>query len=273
MKVRVNVFLVAFVFFAAQLYAQQNQAPPAQAQPLNDGAVAAPMANNTGIDLSKYKKVMIDDFENAELWEVEIPRDSGFAVTEKKEGGPRNIKNDQNRYVLGLKVSFFKTGSSAVALKPVRPVVIQDIVKGFSIWAVGRGFPNELKVLFKEPVGRQFRAISLGKLSFYGWQKLEAPLPSKFEDQSFQAYFRRTPGGEAPMTTSPFTGDDIRFFSGLASGAGDLKQGLEVNALYIEVEPQAAKGVYYSYFDNFEASVDSSARETLDQIDNQLDAW
>jgi len=185
----------------------------------------------------------IDDFEDAGSWQGHMPIDLGLIRVLRREGAPGELKKEgkQNKYVLGAKVAYFKTGPSWFAVTPPRPVPIPGIAKSFSLWVAGRSFSHILKATFKDYNG-ELRFCTFGKLNFPGWQKMSAQI-------------------------SPNVLQDNYKLNSL-----DRPRGISVTSLLIECAMEETSGEYYLYVDDFKAQTDVFFEENKDPDDIQ-DNW
>ena len=90
----------------------------------------------------------------------------------------------EDRYVLGVKASFFRRGPVEILVKPSRPIIVEGIVKTLSVWVVGRNFNHTLKVWIEDAFGNE-AILTMGKLNFTGWKRLSVPLPTTLKQQDY----------------------------------------------------------------------------------------
>ena len=90
---------------------------------------------------------IIDNFEFANTWQGAMPRDYGLVNIIRREGGPADVVaegEEENRYILGVKVEYFKTGYPWFSVTPPRPVKIPGYTKEISVWVAGRNHNNSM---------------------------------------------------------------------------------------------------------------------------------
>ena len=132
-------------------------ASPAFAQNV---VVGEPNAADIGKDQAQQllKEVSVEKFEDAAFWYAAMPLDMGIAQVKRLVGSPAakqpiaderhiGIKED-DKYVLGVKVSFFHRGVAEFSVHPQNPIPVEGIVKTISVWVVGRNFNHVLKLQF-----------------------------------------------------------------------------------------------------------------------------
>ena len=165
-----GILIAAFALAPLALFAQQS-------------GVSQPNASEVGKDSAQQllKEVSVSKFEDASFWSAAMPLDMGLITLRRLEGIPREAKpiedeaklgiKEQNKFVLGAKVYFFKRGSTYLTISPVNPLPIEGITKTISVWVVGRNYNHVLKILLEDYFGRRME-LTLGKLNFMGWKKL-----------------------------------------------------------------------------------------------------
>lgn len=180
---------------------------------------------------------IVDNFEESGLWQGEMPRDHGIVRVMRRDGNPSSLEgSDDNRFVLGAKVSFFKTGAAWFALTPPREVFIEGKSEKLEVWVVGRGFRHSLKAGVRDVLGT-VHLLNFGELRHTGWEKLEVQIPENVKQEH-----KRSP-----------------------------QSGIYFQSLVIDCNMFETFGNYYVYFDNLTAKVDRSAVDL--EEDNIEDDW
>ena len=195
---------------------------------------------NSDYDDGSRTEVMIDNFEDADLWEGKMPRDQGVISVMRREGRPREAKNNdggENKYVLGAKISFFKTGLSWASISPPRERLIIGLTQKLKLWTLGRSFKHELKALVRDIMG-QLHLVSFGRLDHYGWKEMET----------------QTMPDNVKQTRRSFTG----------------RTGIHLNSIVVDCSMDETVGHYYIYLDDLRAEVDPLV--SLEE-DDMRDDW
>ena len=220
---------------------------PAFAQNVQAGA---PNAADIGKDQAQQllKEVSVNKFEDAAFWFVGMPLDMGVAAGKRLQGAPAGkqpipdeaslgIKED-DKYVLGVRVSFFHRGNAFFVARPENPIPVEGIVKTLSIWVVGRNFNHTLRVLFTDYSGQE-QSLIIGTLNFVGWKKLTVAIPpSILQSEYHYAY----------------------------------KNGIRITGLEVDTDPLDSYGTYYVYFDDLRAVTDLFGESKRD-TDDMSDGW
>jgi TonB family protein len=176
--------------------------------------------------LPSLKQVMLESFDAATeaAWQPSMPLSDVVAETRiapASTAGPGGA--------LGVKVQFMRRAASALDLRPRTPIRIDGRCVGLSLRVYGAGIPHELRLLVLDYYGTE-RELSLGRLDFRGWRRLEAAIP------------------------------------GLGAGSGAYVQddrhyrdpaGLRVSGLRLVFDLEESYGQYVAYFDELGALVDS----------------
>ena len=207
-------------------------------------------AESIGIDSAQQKlvEVSVNKFEDVAFWRSVMPVDQGIVKIRRFEGSPgdkepvpgekaANIQ-EEDRYVLGAKVQFFKRGKHVFAMFPVRPFAIEGLTKTISVWVVGRNFNHVLKAVISDYFGQR-RELIIGKLNFMGWKKLTFAIPPRIVQE------------------------ELHFTS---------KRGIKFLGFKVEFAPAEAYGTYYIYFDDLRATTDLFA-EAFRDLDDMADGW
>ena len=210
-------------------------------------------APNPG-EIGKYqaqqllKEVSIDKFEDAAFWETAMPLDMGVISGKRLAGSPAgkqpvpgevsNGIKEEDKYVLGVKVSFFHRGDSFFAIHPQNPLAIEGIVKTISVWVVGRNFNHTLKVLFDDYNG-QAKQLTIGTLNFVGWKKMTVAIPPSILQSEYHFAYR---------------------------------SGLKITGFEVDTDPLDSYGTYYLYLDDLRAVTDLFGESKRDS-DDMSDGW
>jgi hypothetical protein len=207
-------------------------------------------AESLGADAAQQKlvEISVTKFEDAAFWLSTMPLDMGLAVNRRFEGSPAEKQpleeeavskiQEQDRFVLGAKVNFFRRGVNYVSIVPVKPLPIAGITKTLSVWVVGRNYNHILKAVILDYFGQQ-RIITLGKLNFMGWKQLTVAVPPSIIQ------------------------DEYHFSS---------ERGIKFVGFRIEFDMMESFGSYYIYFDDLRATTDLFAEEFRD-ADDMTDGW
>jgi hypothetical protein len=187
--------LVLFLLFASLVLAG-----PAFSQAQNVTA-GEPNPQNIGKDQAQQllQEISVNKFEDAAFWYSSMPLDMGIATSKRLAGSPAakqpiasevalGIKED-DKYVLGVKVAFFRRGFSYFSVHPQNPIPVEGIVKTVSVWVVGRNYNHTLKLLFEDYRG-QAQQLIIGTLNFIGWKKLTVAIPPSILQTEFHYTYR-----------------------------------------------------------------------------------
>jgi hypothetical protein len=236
MKTRLIVALLALLL-CAPLFAQNI-------------AAGEPTPAEIGKDQSQQllKEVSVEKLEDAAYWYAAMPLDMGVASVKRLAGAPAGkqpipdeeklgIKED-DKYVLGTKVSFFRRGSSYFSVHPLNPIAIEGIVKTVSVWVVGRNYNHTLKLLFNDYKG-DAQELTIGKLNFIGWKKLTVAIPPSILQSEYHYTYL---------------------------------SGIRITGLKVECDPLESFGTYYVYFDDIRAITDLFGESKRD-LDDMSDGW
>ncbi|RKX78653.1 MAG: flagellar filament protein FlaA [Spirochaetes bacterium] len=213
-------------------------------------AAGEPQPEMIGIDTAQQalKEVSISKFEDPAFWYGVMARDEGLITLRRFEGGPLDKKpipgeveagiEEQDKYVLGVKVQFFARGMRTFVIKPVKPLPVEGICKTVSVWVVGRNMNHMLKLLISDYFGKAAE-ITMGKLNFSGWKKLTVAIPPHIVQKDYH-YSNKT--------------------------------GITIEGFKIETDPMESYGNYYIYFDALRVVTDLFSEETRDR-DDLPDSW
>lgn len=211
---------------------------------------SAPNAADIGKDQAQQllKEVSVSKFEDSSMWTASMPLDMGSVVLRRMEGGPQGKTPiadeqqvgivEQDKYVLGARVDFFRRGPSYVTIMSVNPLPIEGITKTISVWVVGRNYNHTLKIIVQDFNGQQDE-LTLGTLNFVGWKQLQVAIPPSIPQSEYH-------------------------YSTLA--------GLKVLGFKIEFDPLEDYGSYYIYLDDMRAITDLFAQAKRD-VDDMVDGW
>jgi Flagellar filament outer layer protein Flaa len=238
MKTRLTIALLAFaVLLGAPAFAQNVVA-------------GEPNAADIGKDQAQQllKEVSVEKFEDAAYWYSSMALDFGIAQVKRLVGSPAakqpiadestiGIKED-DKYVLGVKVSFFHRGVAEFSVHPQNPIPVEGIVKTISVWVVGRNFNHVLKLQFQDYRGLP-QELTIGTLNFIGWKKLTVAIPPSILQTEYHYTYR---------------------------------SGLRITGLKVETDPMDSFGTYYVYFDDMRAVTDLFGESKRDS-DDMSDGW
>ncbi len=240
---RVLIVMVIFLFSGFFLFGQSKTTTVSENTGGPDPAVI-------GVDTAqqKLKEISISKFEDAGFWKVEMDRDAGIITLRKLPGGPLDRKPipdeeklglaGNDKFVLGVKVQFYRRGNVTFFIKPERPLPVEGITKTLSLWVVGRNTSHTLKVLISDQFGHK-AAITMGKLNFTGWKKMVVAIPTTIVQR------------------------DYHYMN---------KQGIKIDGFEIVCDPAETYGSYYIYLDDLRAVTDLFSEETRD-VDDMMDNW
>jgi hypothetical protein len=229
----------------AQAQGAAPQGPPAQ-----NVSVGQPNPADIGKDQAQQllEELSISRFEDAAFWGGSIPLDMGVIALKKLEGGPagkqpipQEVKlgiKEEDKYVLGVKVSFFHRGDSFFTVYPAKPLPIPGIVKTVSVWVVGRNYNHVLKLLFNDSMGRA-QEVTFGTLNFLGWKKLTVAIPPSIVQQDYHY---------------------------------GVQTGITITGFRIDTDSLDTYGTYYIYFDDLRAVTDLFGESKRD-TDDMADGW
>ncbi len=194
------------------------------------------------------ERVVLDDFEEAEDWRARSTSPLGETKTLKmiqrglikdvfdersvpevkgQDGKYSRVSESQEErigknYVLGVKTYFANRGFDRVEVSPPQEFIIKGQVRQVSVWVLGRKFRHTLYAKFRDYKGNTHN-IRLGRLDFFGWRKLTAPIP-----------------GFIPQSTRYSMQDkNLKFVS-----------------LFVTSDPHEVGGDFYFYVDDLEVRTD-----------------
>jgi hypothetical protein len=194
------------------------------------------------------KEISVEKFEDAAFWYAAMPLDMGVAEVKRLTGSPAGKQpipdetalgiKEADKYVLGVKVSFFHRGDAYFAMHPVNPIPIEGIVKTVSLWVVGRNYNHTLKIQFEDYNGLP-QELTMGTLNFLGWKKLTVAIPPSVLQTEYHYSYRT---------------------------------GIRITGLEIDTDPLESYGSYYVYFDDMRAVTDLFGESKRD-ADDMSDGW
>lgn len=194
------------------------------------------------------ERVTLEDFSEAEDWRAKSTSPLGETKTLKilQRGIMKDVFDersvpevrDQNgeykpvsenqaerigkNYVLGVKTYFANRGFDRVEVAPPQEYIIKGQARQVSVWVLGRKFRHTLFAKFRDFKGNTHN-IRLGRLDFFGWRKMTAPIP-----------------GFIPQSTRYSLQDkNIKFVS-----------------LFVASDPHEVGGEFYFYVDDLEVRTD-----------------
>jgi hypothetical protein len=147
------------------------------------------------------ERVTLEDFEMAEDWKAKSTSPLGETKTLKmiqrglikdvfdenstpdaydiKTGTYSDAKQEERvgkNHILGVKTYFASRGFDRVEVSPPQEYIIKGKARQVSVWVLGRKYRHTLFAKFRDYKGNTHN-IRLGRLDFFGWRKLTAPIP------------------------------------------------------------------------------------------------
>jgi len=147
------------------------------------------------------ERVTLEDFEMAEDWKAKSTSPLGETKTLKmiqrglikdvfdekstpdaydvKTGSYSDAKQEERigkNHILGVKTYFANRGFDRVEVAPPQEFIIKGKARQVSVWVLGRKYRHTLFSKFRDYKGNTHN-IRLGRLDFFGWRKLTAPIP------------------------------------------------------------------------------------------------
>ena len=163
---------------------------------------------------------IIDNFEFANTWQGAMPRDYGLVNIIRREGGPSDVVaegEEENKYILGVKVEYFKTGYPWFSVTPPRPIKIPGYTKEISVWVAGRNHNNSMSFYIYDINGKP-QSIGNVSLNFMGWKNVTVQVPANVKQEDFR---------------------------------GQIEQGISFMGIFIKVDPRDSYGKYYMYLETY----------------------
>ena len=198
------------------------------------------------------REINVDKFEREGSWDVTISSDYGVITSRLFDGNPamKDVleedkgKEDEDAFVYGVKVEFFRRGVNSFYITSVRPLPVEGIAKTISVWVCGRNQDHNLWVLVQDMFGRNYE-LYMGTLGFGGWKKMTAVVPP-------------SPDGEHGIVQQ--------------SAFYNSRPGLRIVGFRIDCNPVLARGSYYVYFDALRVVTDLYDLQYRDE-DDMSDNW
>jgi len=198
------------------------------------------------------REINVDKFEREGSWDVTISSDYGVITSRLFDGNPamKDVleedkgKEDEDAFVYGVKVEFFRRGVNSFYITSVRPLPVEGIAKTISVWVCGRNQDHHLTVLVQDMFGRNYE-LYMGSLGFGGWEKMTAVVPP-------------SPDGDHGIVQQ--------------SAFYNSRPGLRIVGFRIDCNPMLARGSYYVYFDALRVVTDLYDLQYRDE-DDMSDNW
>ena len=218
--------------------------------PLFAQTTQAPNPATIGVDTAQQalEEVSVSRFEDPGMWEVFMPIDQGIIESRRFAGHPAEAKPipqaqqlgvaGEDKYVLGVKVQYFRRGNTEISIKPIRPLVVPGVTKTVSVWVVGRNFNNMLKLAVQDQYGN-VDIIDMGLMNFTGWRQMTCAIPPNIQQRNIHY-----PG----------------------------RGGITILGFIIDPALLETYGDYYIYFDDLTAVTDLFADMSRDK-DDIPDIW
>jgi len=209
-----------------------------------------PVPENIGVDSAqqKLKEVSITKFEDPAFFYTSMSRDQGFVITRKLPGSPLEKApiedeeqlgiNEEDKYVLGLKVHYDRRGVNSFAVMPVKPLPIPGVTKTISVWVAGRNNNHVLSIILLDFFNNP-KELVIGKMNFSGWKKLTVAVPPNIIQRDFH-------------------------YANV--------NGIKFAGFRVDCDPVDTYGVYYTYFDDLRVVTDLFSEESRD-VDDMADGW
>ncbi len=217
----------------------QTTIPPGEPDPALTGITTAQQ---------ELKEVSVSKFEDAGFWYGMMPADEGIISVRRLEGSPLDKVPieaeeesgivEEDKYVLGVKVSFYRRGVASFGIKPVRPIPIEGITKTISLWIAGRNANHVLNLVISDHFGN-IAVLNMGKLNFAGWKKITVTIPPNIVQRDYHY---------------------------------NNKMGILIKGFNIECDIDETYGNYYIYFDDIRAVSDLFDEDNRD-LDDMNDSW
>ena len=239
-KVFVSLILVFFLISGFSFAQQVGEG----------GSPGSPEAGNIGVDTAQQslKEISVVKFEDPAFFYTAMPRDQGFVLTRRLVGSPVDKEpiaeeaeiglEEDDKYVLGVKVHYEKRGVNSFAVMPVKPLPIAGITKTMSLWVAGRNNNHMLSMMILDYFGNP-KELTIGKLNFSGWKKLTVAVPPNIIQKDYH-----------------YTNIN----------------GIKFAGLRVDCDPEDTFGTYYVYFDDLRAVSDLFTEESRD-VDDMADGW
>ncbi|MBI4977846.1 MAG: flagellar filament protein FlaA [Spirochaetes bacterium] len=227
--------------FAAVIVVNTQTGATTAAKPAGTTTAAKAPAPGGATNIESITNYVVENFEMATAWEASMPRDQGIVSLLRKEGGPNEVRSkgeEMNKYILGLKVEYFRTGYNWFSTTPPRKIKVPGVTKQLNVWVAGRNYEHRLSFVITDFYG-QMNMIGNEKLNFTGWKQITAQV-------------------------SPFLPQDEYHSS--------MDRGIHLVGLRVECDPLYTHGKYYVYFDDITADTDLYL-ENYKDADDPSDDW
>lgn len=221
---KIILFCLSFFILTIFVSAQEAEGTEENNNDSADTDVPESLSDTGSVEISN---ILIENFEDAGAWQGEMPRDLGIIRVQAREGGPRDLteNNEKNKFCLGAKILFFKTGASWFSISPPKDIAVKGLSKSFSVWVAGRNFKHNLKALIRDYNG-DLNMIEFGQLNFFGWQELYAQIPMSIEQENYKLY------------------------------SVDRPRGIKFVSFFVNCAQDETVGSYYLYIDDLRAKTD-----------------
>lgn len=245
MKKQNNIWslLIFSVFIATPILGQDAAAIPPEAPgdtanlPVVPNDPDAESVGRTRTADENIQTVLLDDFEIPQGWHTQIPLDFGISRELYRDGGPKEIQNENNKFVLGIKTIFFRRNFGWMSIDRPYPLTLRNVVKNFSFWLVGRNRRHVISVKVRDVQGNRMR-LPAGEMKWQGWKKVMVPVT-----------------------------DPVVQFDPLIN-----RKGLDVLGFHVDFKADdiTTAEPYYLYFDYFTASMNFQPSQAQDDM---VDNW
>jgi len=161
----------------------------AQAAGDQGGPTGGGQAGTQNPDDGPLKRLILDDFEEAEDWRVKSTTPLGETKTLKmvQRGLIKDVFDDNTvpdnggdqidkNHFLGVKSYFNVRGFDRVELSPPHEYIIKGKARQVSVWVLGRKYRHTLFAKFRD-YKQNTHNVRLGRLDFFGWRKMTATIP------------------------------------------------------------------------------------------------
>lgn len=216
--------------------------------------------------------LIIDDFESTIQWMPYISRDYGV-MSLKNFQMKKNLieemakENNEEKGVLGIKVTYFRKGFYNAYLRPPSEIVIPGITQQFSIWVrTLKDNKHKLYVLFEDSRGREYRVY---------FRTYNQKISRSYRDEN-NKYLATSGLKQSEFEWRKYTANvkqsnwkaevaNYGYFKGLAPVQME-KKGITFKGLVLESNIESSYGTYYIYFDQFTVKTKKKNMEEEDGI-------
>lgn len=168
-----NIFIIATLILsiAIGVYAQEET----KTEPEKKEEAKTETAPTSSVDDRVYSEITLEDFEKGNYSSKNV---SIRIVTKDQKVGAK-LRTDfpaptrNSKKYLGVKI--YGRHGDVVTIKPPTPILIKDHCQSISVWVYGKNFTGELSIVLQDGKLTTHR-LSLGKLNFLGWRKLNVKL-------------------------------------------------------------------------------------------------